>query len=114
MRERRPSRHRAAFVASQFEIAHHRFGVFAGAERIEFQPVRFGVQDARRVVGFVHEPAWVAVEPSVGLFQAAAAGFDEEVVDQRHAGDVDGGVDEVVAPFKVVDAGGRCLQKKMC
>ena len=52
----------------------------------------------------MHEPAGIAVEPPIGLFQAAAASFDEEVVDQRHPGQVDDGVDQVVAPFEVLDA----------
>jgi hypothetical protein len=65
------------------------------------------------MVGFVHEPAGIAVEPAVCFFETAAAGFDEEVVDKGYPGDVEHAVDEVVGPFEVVDARGCCLDDEV-
>lgn len=87
MRERRTSSHRTLIIliAAEFEVAHHRFGVFASpeCERVELQSVLPGVWGFWRVVGFVDEPAGVAVEPSICFFQTSSASFDEKVVDER-------------------------------
>lgn len=69
-------------IAAEFEVAHHCFGVFAPPERerVEFESILPGVWCFWRVVGFMDEPAGIAVEPSICFFQATTAGFDEEVI----------------------------------
>lgn len=116
MRERRAPSHRTVIIiASELEVAHHRFGVPASSERerVEFQSVLPGVWCFWRVVGFVDEPPWVAVEPSICFFQTTAASFDEEVIDERQKRYVDDAVDQVVAPAEMVDARRSCLDDKV-
>ena len=87
MRERSAPSHRALIIliATELEVAHHRFGVSASPERerVKLQSVLPGVWRFWRVVGFVYEPARVAVEPSICFFQTPAASFNEEVIDER-------------------------------
>jgi hypothetical protein len=107
VRERSAPSHRALLIiAGELETTHHRFGVPTSSERerVEFQSVLPGVWCFWRVVGFVHEPAWIAVEPSICFFQTTTAGFNEEVIDERQKRYVDDAIDQVVAPSEMVDA----------
>lgn len=117
MRERRAPSHWTLIIliAGEFEVAHHRFGVFASSERerVKFQSVLSGVWCFWRVVGFVDEPAGVTVEPSICFFQTTTASFNEEVVDERQKRYVDDAVDQVVAPAEMVNAGRSCLDDEI-
>jgi hypothetical protein len=117
MWERRPPSHRTfiLLIAAKLEITHHRFGVPASPEResVELQSILSGVWCFWRVVGFVYEPAGVAVEPSICFFQTSASGLDEEVVYERQQRHVDDAVDEVVAPSEVMDARRSCLNDEV-
>ena len=117
MWEGRPPSHRTLIIviAAEFKVAHHRFGVPTSPEResVELQSILSGVWCFWRVVGFVYEPAGVAVEPSICFFQTSASGLDEEVVYERQQRHVDDAVDEVVAPSEVMDAGRSCLNDEV-
>jgi hypothetical protein len=79
MRKRAPPRNRTLLlIASKLEVTHHHsLRVLASSlQRIQFQPNRSRIVCRHRWMRFVHEPAGIAVEPSIGLFQTAAAGFD--------------------------------------
>jgi len=52
----------------------------------------------------VNEPAGIAVEPSIRLFQASTASFDEEVVYERQQRHVDDAIYEIVAPSEMMYA----------
>jgi hypothetical protein len=116
MRERSAPSHRTLLIiAGELEIAHHRFGVPASPEResVELQSILSGVWCFWRMVGFVDEPAWVAVEPSICFFQTAAASFDKEIIDERQQRHIDNAVDQVVAPSEMVDAGRSGLDNEV-
>lgn len=116
MRERSAPSHRTLLVITgELKVTHHCLGIPASSERerVEFQSVLSSVWCFWRVVGFVDEPAWITMEPSICFFQTTTASFHKEVVDERQKRHVDDAVDEVVAPSEMVDARRSCLDDEV-
>jgi hypothetical protein len=113
MRERSTPSHRTFIIAGELEVGHHRFGIPASPKRVQLKTILPGIRCFWRVVAFVDEPAGIAVEPSIRFLQTSTSSLDEEVVYERHPGDVDHAVDEIVSPSQMVDAWRGCLYNKI-